>query len=166
MNTASVAIPYEEVQLNGKIQLVSLPEWSLAGIAVTCAFKGEVVSRVERTKQEFYNRAGELPKLRPERYMCVHFTTFPTLFTYIFSMEIDSSEGIAEDWLLYTLPARTYAAVRSDGDPYADIQAWLAAQGLEADQQAEAIEVYSFANPVWPAGTDVLVPIKITKESR
>jgi hypothetical protein len=162
MSLDVVALSYEDVQLDSNVRLVSLPEWTLAGLPVTCAFNGEVTGRIDRVKQEFYSRTKELSVLRPERFACVHFTSYPNLFTYIFSAEIGSREGIADDWLLYMLPARIYAAVRCDGDPYADIHEWLAAQGLEADQRAEAIEVYNFADPSWPAQTDVLVPLKLT----
>jgi hypothetical protein len=100
MNLDVAALPYEDVQLDSNVRLVSLPEWILAGIPVTCAFNGEVTGRI-------------------------------------------------------------YAAVRCGGDPYADIHEWLAAQGLESDQRAESIEVYNFADPSWPAQTDVLIPVKL-----
>lgn len=158
-----LAVPYEDVQLDMQVRLVSLPEWKLAGLPVTCAFADAVADRIEPVKREFYRRTEELGemRLRPERYACVHYTTYPTLFTYIFNAEIGSREELANDWLVYTLPARTYAGVRCDGDPYSIIHNWLAAQGLESDLRSEAIEVYRFADPTWPAQTDVLVPIKL-----
>jgi hypothetical protein len=61
-------VPYEDVQLDMQVRLVSLPEWKLAGLPVTCAFADAVADRIAPVKREFYRRTEELGEMRSVFY--------------------------------------------------------------------------------------------------
>ncbi|GIP40146.1 hypothetical protein J31TS4_34260 [Paenibacillus sp. J31TS4] len=139
--------------------IVELPELHLIGLSVTSVHSRHDPDRVAAMKREFFERRGEIPNpLHPDRYISPHFST-SVLFTYLICMEVSELSAIPEGMLGFTVPARRYVGTKSPTDPYLVIHNYLRANGLQADPKSLALEVYSFANPEWPAETDVYVPL-------
>lgn len=146
-------------QLN-QVTIVELGEIHLVGLAVTSVFDHHNPERIEQMKQEFYSRKHEISNVvHPVRYLSPGFTS-EVLFTYACCMEVEDLTSIPDGMIGFTVPQHAYAVVQSDTDPYAVIHDYLRGQVMESDNRALALEVYSFANPSWPAEAQVYVPLK------
>jgi predicted transcriptional regulator YdeE len=144
------------------VELLEMPEIKLVGLTVTLPFTVHQPGSVEAMKKEFMERRHEIRKaIHLGRYLSPHFTS-EILFTYMICMEVEDFDiaDIPEGMIGFTIPPHRYAKVISKGDPYQVIHDHLKANGLESNQRALALEVYHFANPVWPDETEVYVPIK------
>ncbi|KIL38998.1 hypothetical protein SD70_22965 [Gordoniibacillus kamchatkensis] len=148
------------MNLANKVELVELPELKLIGVSVTSPFKGHLPERVEAMKRHFYERKDEIRNaVHPERYLCPSFSS-EVLFTYLICMEVSSLTEVPEGMIGFAIPPHRYARTKTAGDPYQVIHEFLAAQGLQADKRALALEEYHFSNPIWPDEAAVYVPVK------
>ncbi|MCZ8522305.1 MULTISPECIES: GyrI-like domain-containing protein [Paenibacillus] len=143
------------------VHLIALEMKRFIGLPITVPFEpGRDGPRsVHRVREEFLRRRHEIPNpLSPGRYVCPHFSS-EALFTYFYCMEVGSLDTVPGGMVGFTIPPHRYAAVRSEGDPYLEIENSLLAQGLHKDTRALALEFYSFDRPVWPGEVDVYVPL-------
>ncbi|AEI38975.1 GyrI-like domain-containing protein [Paenibacillus mucilaginosus] len=149
------------------IHLVSLEKLQLIGLHVTIPFElGKDGERsVHRVREEFIRRRHEIRHaVQPARYVCAHYAS-EVLFTYFYCLEVSSLDAIPGGMTGFTVPPHRYAAIRSDGDPYLDIENGLLANGLRKDIRALALEFYSFERPLWPSEVDVYVPLEPSDET-
>lgn len=146
---------------DNQVQVIDMPEIHLIGFSITLPFKGQTAEKVNEMKQQFFRRKGEIPNmLQHERYMSPHFAS-EVLFTYMICMEVAELSIVPEGMIGFTIPAHTYAKVRSNKDPYKIIHKYLKQNNKKNNNNALALEIYPFENPVWPDETDVLVPILV-----
>ncbi|WP_426450800.1 GyrI-like domain-containing protein [Paenibacillus sp. S-38] len=148
------------------IHLVSLEKLQLIGLHVTVPFElGKDGERsVHRVREEFRRRRHEIHHaVHPARYVCAHYAS-EVLFTYFYCLEVSSLHTIPGGMTGFTVPPHRYAAIRSEGDPYLEIENGLLSRGLRKDTKALALEFYSFERPLWPSEVDVYVPLLPTSE--
>lgn len=148
------------MQAAEQVEIVHLPEMKLVGVAVTSPFQGHKPDRVEAMKRQFFERRHDIPNvIRPERYISPSFGS-DVLFTYLIAMEVSDLTAVPADMFGFTVPPRRYAKTKSSTDPFQAILEYIKANDLQNDNRALALEIYPFANPVWPDQADVYVPLK------
>lgn len=143
-----------------QVEFVKVEAKHYIGLSITSSFQGHDPKRVETLKQQFMVRRHEIMHaVNPRQYVCPHFNS-ETLFTYLYCLEVSKLDDIPEGMLGFTIPAHTYAKVRTELDPYEVLHSYLKEQGLQNDTKALALEIYNMESPRWPDQVDVYVPIK------
>ncbi|MDQ0059831.1 GyrI-like domain-containing protein [Paenibacillus harenae] len=147
--------------MNGsQVELVKLDAQYFVGLSITSSFEGHDSNRVETLKQQFMARRFEIKHaVNPVQYVCPHFNS-ETLFTYFYCLEVSTLEHIPEGMIGFSIPAHTYAKVRTELDPYEVLHRYLNEQGLQNDSKALALEIYNMESPRWPDQVNVYIPIK------
>jgi predicted transcriptional regulator YdeE len=75
-------------------------------------------------------------------------------------MEVESLADVPEGMIGFTIPPHLYATGKSKGDPYQVIHSFINTTEYQSNRRALGLEIYYFANPVWPDETEVFIPLQ------
>lgn len=143
--------------------IISKPSLRLAGISYSgpySAFPDETI----RLQTEFRARRHELgDNIKSIAVMCPYDGN-EVFATYWACHEVEHLEQLPEGMVQFTIPPHRYAMVsctnKRIGEGYEQLKAWMAAERLEKDDHALAIEVYFIDEHLEEGPVELLIPLK------
>ncbi|MFC5406442.1 GyrI-like domain-containing protein [Cohnella soli] len=142
------------------IEIVTLEDKYFIGVPVTNVFQNFDSARMKEANRLFLEGRKEIKGiLNKEEYVCPHFAN-DILFTYIYSMEVESNIDVPKGMIGFHVPRQRYIKVRSsDQDPYAIGHEYLKENGLENNPKSLALEVFKFGEDQHFNNAVIYIPI-------